>query len=86
MRAGENILQSLARYLATTLDMDFVSIDSLEGELHSARTVAVYCNETFEDNIEYTLNDTPCGEVVGKRICSFPRDVRNLFPQDLHLY
>ncbi|MBF0510057.1 MAG: response regulator [Deltaproteobacteria bacterium] len=33
----------------------------------------------------YRLEDTPCGDVVGKPICCFPRDVRHLFPNDVVL-
>lgn len=78
----EDFFCSLARYLAETLGMDYVCIDKLEGDCLSARTVAVYFDGRFEDNVEYTLKDTPCGDVVGKAICSFPSDVRNLFPKD----
>ena len=74
--------QELARYLAQTLGMDFVCIDRLEGDRLSARTLAVFHNGRFEDNVSYTLKDTPCGEVVGKTICCFPRNVRGMFPRD----
>ena len=33
----------------------------------------------------YTLKDTPCGDVVGKEVCIFPGEVRNLFPRDVAL-
>ncbi len=79
---GEDFFQSLARYLAETLQMDYVCIDRLEGDCLSARTVAVYFDGVFEDNVSYTLKDTPCGDVVGKKICSFPSQVRHLFPKD----
>jgi PAS domain S-box-containing protein len=39
--SGEDFFRSLARYLAVTLDMDYVCIDRLEGDCLSARTVAV---------------------------------------------
>jgi len=74
--------QALARYLAKVLKMDYVCIDSLEGDLKSARTVAVFFDGKFEDNVSYLLKDTPCGDVVGKTICSFPIGVKNLFPKD----
>ena len=80
--SGEDFFQSLARYLAKTLDMDYVCIDRLEGDCLSAQTVAVYFDGKFEDNVAYTLKDTPCGDVVGKTICSFPAGVRHLFPRD----
>jgi PAS domain S-box-containing protein len=79
---GEDFLHSLARYLAETLAMDFVCIDQLEGDSLTARTVAVYCDGKFEDNVSYALKDTPCGEVVGRTICCFPSGVRPRFPKD----
>ena len=82
---GHSILdffQALAKYLAETLQMDFVCIDRLEGDKLNARTLAIYYDGHFEDNITYALKDTPCGDVVGKTVCCFPRDVRGLFPKD----
>jgi PAS domain S-box-containing protein len=80
--SGEGFFEELARYLARTLNMDFVCIDRLEAGSLAARTLAVFHNGRFEDNISYTLKDTPCGDVVGQRICCFPRNVRGLFPKD----
>jgi PAS domain S-box-containing protein len=83
--ADEDFFQSLARYLAQILSMDYVCIDILRGDKLTAQTVAIYFDGKFEDNVEYTLKDTPCGAVVGKTICCFPRVVRHLFPQDVVL-
>lgn len=80
--SSEDFFQALARYLAQSLGMDFVCIDRLLGDGLAARTVAMYCDGKFEDNVAYALKDTPCGEVVGKTICSFPEEVRHLFPKD----
>ena len=82
---GEDFFESLARYLAKILGMDYVCIDRLQGDCLSAKTLAVYHDGRFEDNVEYTLKETPCGDVVGKDVCVFPRGVRNLFPQDAAL-
>ena len=82
---GEDFFRSLARYLAETLGMDYVCIDRLEGDGLAARTVAVYVDGRFEDNLVYALKDTPCGEVVGKTICTFSEGVRHLFPRDAAL-
>jgi signal transduction histidine kinase/ActR/RegA family two-component response regulator len=83
--SGEDFFISLARYLGETLEMDYVCIDRLLNDNLSAQTVAVYFDGKYEDNVTYTLKDTPCGDVVGKTICSFPRDVRHLFPRDAAL-
>ena len=83
--SGEDFFVSLARYLAQSLSMDYVCIDRLLGDKLTAQTVAIYFDGKFEDNVEYALKDTPCGDVVGKTICCFPRDIRHLFPQDVIL-
>ena len=62
--------------------MDYVCIDLLEGDCLSARTLAVYFDGKFEDNVTYALKDTPCGDVVEKKVCCFPKGVRHLFPRD----
>jgi PAS domain S-box-containing protein len=79
---GEGFFESLARYLAKNLGMDFVCIDRLEGDGLIARTVTVWCDGKFEDNVAYALKDTPCGEVVGKTVCCFPASVCQFFPRD----
>ena len=77
-----DFFKSLASYLAYTLNMDYVCIDRLHGNNLIATTLAVYHNGEFEDNVTYTLKDTPCGDVLGKEVCVFPSAVRNLFPKD----
>ncbi len=79
---GEPFFNTLARFLAQNLDMDFVCIDRLEGGGLTARTVAVWCDGHFEDNVTYALKDTPCGDVVGKDVCCFPASVCQFFPRD----
>ncbi len=78
----ETFFESLARFLSESLNMEFVCIDRLTGGNLAARTLAMYYKGKFDDNIEYTLKETPCGEVVGKNICYYPKGVRNLFPYD----
>jgi PAS domain S-box-containing protein len=82
---GEDFFESLARYLAETLNMEFVCIDRLEGDGLTAQTVAIYNEGRFESNVQYALKDTPCGEVVVKSVCCYRNGVRHLFPNDLAL-
>jgi len=82
LRAGEDFFMALAQQIAETLKADFVCIDTLEDENLSAKTLAVWFDGKFEDNLSYALKDTPCGDVVGKTICSFTEGVRHKFPKD----
>ncbi|MGA2797522.1 MAG: ATP-binding protein, partial [Thermoguttaceae bacterium] len=83
--SGEDFFQSLARYLAQSLEMDYVCIDRLVGDGLTAQTVAIFNDGKFDANEAYALKDTPCGDVVGKTICCFPKDVCKLFPKDAAL-
>jgi PAS domain S-box-containing protein len=78
----ESFFNVLAEFLADKLNADFVCIDRLEGDGLNARTVAVWCDGQFEDNVTYALKDTPCGDVVGKTVCCFPASVCQFFPRD----
>jgi PAS domain S-box-containing protein len=78
----ESFFYVLARFLARNLGMDFVCIDRLEGDGLIARTVAVWCDGQFEDNVIYALKDTPCKEVVDNSLCCYPENVSQLFPND----
>jgi PAS domain S-box-containing protein len=80
--SGEDFFQSLAHYLAEALGMDYVCIDCLEGDSSSAKSLAICHNGRFKKNVVHSLIDTPSGEVVGKTIRCFPRNVRHLFPRD----
>jgi PAS domain S-box-containing protein len=79
---GGKFFEPLAIYLSQVLNMEYVCIDRLAGDYLSAETLAV-CNEgVFEKNVSYTLKDTPCGSVVGNKVCCFPEKVSELFPHD----
>jgi PAS domain S-box-containing protein len=84
-RSRGGFFKELAPYLATALEMDFVCIDRLIDDNLSAQTLAVYFNGHFEDNVTYTLKDTPCGDVVGQQVCCFTDRVRHMFPKDIVL-
>ena len=80
--SDEPFFDSLARFLAQTLQMDYVCIDRLEGDNLNATTLSVWHDGHFEDNVTYALSDTPCGDVVGQKICCFPASVSQFFPRD----
>jgi PAS domain S-box-containing protein len=82
---GEDFFESLARYLAEKLTMEYVCIDRLEGDDLMAQTVAIYNNGRFECNVLYALKDTPCGEVVDRSVCCYRQGVQHLFPNDAAL-
>ena len=81
----EPFFDALARFLAESLQMDYICIDRLEGDALNATTLSVWYDGHFEDNLTYALQDTPCGDVVGQRVCCFPASVCQFFPNDAAL-
>lgn len=81
-KSGKDFFEIMAEYLSKTLRMDYVCIDKLHKKGLEAQTVAIYFDGHFENNVRYTLKDTPCGKVVGQKVCCFPNEVRKLFPED----
>jgi diguanylate cyclase (GGDEF)-like protein/PAS domain S-box-containing protein len=82
---AEPFFAALARFLAQSLQMDYICIDRLDGNQLNATTLAVWHDGQFENNLTYALRDTPCAEVVGQRVCCYPARVCQFFPNDAAL-
>ena len=80
---GKAFFQPLVRYLAETLGMHYAFVGEV-ADKNSRRvlTCARYANGEFLKNVEYNLADTPCENVVGKRLCCYPSGVQARFPRD----
>lgn len=74
-------LNALVRFLAKSLNMDFVSIAHLETQGLQARTLAIWSEGAFQENRTYFLKNTPCAHIMDSEICCFPEGVRKRFPQ-----
>ncbi len=81
--AGEEFLRSLVRHLSTALKFRYALIGEVTGDKKdTVRTHGVWTGEGFAEDFEYGLGGTPCGNVVGREPCVYPRGVAGLFPQD----
>ncbi len=56
-----------------------------ERDAQRINTLAVCSRGQITADISYSLPGTPCANVVGQRTCVYPRDVQQLFPQDMVL-
>ena len=79
---SDSFFHQLASHLAATLGMFYVCVDRLSGDNLTATTLAIWCDDHFDDDVTYTLRDTPCGDVVGREVCCFPTGVCARFPSD----
>ena len=79
-KSNQEFFHSLAGYLSGSLGMNYVSINRLLPDNLVAYPLAIYYNGKIGENIAFNLKDTPCGETLGKTICRFDRNIRDLFP------
>jgi len=78
----ENFFDALAQFLGEKLDMDYVLIDKIDENPEIAETVALYAKGAITPNMRYTLKGTPCENVMGRKLCAYPQNIQQLFPED----
>jgi hypothetical protein len=79
---GKPFYEAVSRHLADTLGADYVFIGELSpegGDIHVIGGCA--CGEPMGE-MTYALANTPCRQVVGAALCSYPDNVQALFPED----
>lgn len=80
-------LKSTAVFLAELFDVNCVLIDKFTAKKSTIiNSVALYANGSFLPNITYKLVNTPCDNVINKKLCSYPANVSNIFPKDDFLW
>ncbi len=79
---GEPFFATLARFLAESLEADYVSIDRLDGDAMNATALAVWHDGHFEDNPTSILSDSPRAKVVSQSACCYSAHVCEFFPHD----
>lgn len=79
---GEDLLVALTAHVATCLGAEYAFVSRLLPDGKRVRTLGLYAMGSKADNIEYDLPGTPCDNVVGQKLCYYPDNVRNIFPED----
>jgi PAS domain S-box-containing protein len=82
-RSGDEFFRTMVKQLAKTLNADYTFIGELEkGKSDSITTLAFFAGGKPCKNFKYSLRGTPCQNVVGQKICSYPSGIATLFPAD----
>lgn len=76
---------AFTRGLAHALDVRYAFVSEFAGSRTRVRTISIWSRDTWLDNFEYDLKDTPCEEVLAGRFCFHPRNLQRLFPKDATL-
>jgi formate hydrogenlyase transcriptional activator len=79
---GEAFFQSLVRYLASAVGVNYAFVAEFAGVATRVRTLAYWGKAGLRPNIEYDLEGTPCEDVIRGGLCHHPLGVREKFPRD----
>ncbi len=81
---GTDFLRELVRHVAGALGIRYVFVGYLLQESR-IRTLAFWKGDGYMDQIEYSLDGTPCTKVIQGETCHYAQDVQQLFPRDQEL-
>lgn len=74
---------TLVQGLATELRVHYAFVSEFSSIFPwRARTISRWIGDSFGENYEYFLKDTPCFEVANGSTCFYPLAVQRLFPRD----
>jgi len=82
---GDEFFKSLVRNLGIAVEAKYAFVAEVSPRRDRVRTLAVWGNGAFRENVEYALDGTPCEDVIRGVLCHHPRGVQARFPRDLML-
>ena len=81
---GSEFLRELVRHVSGALGIRYAFVGYLLPESR-IRTLAFWKGDGYKDQVEYSLNGTPCTKVIEGETCHYAQDVQKLFPRDQDL-
>jgi PAS domain S-box-containing protein len=81
---GTEFLRELVKHVAATLGIRYAFVGYLLPESR-IRTLAFWKGDRYMDQIEYSLDGTPCTKVIEGETRHYAQDVQKLFPRDQDL-
>lgn len=86
-KTGGIFMHSCVRYLAEILQVRYALVTELANrEKTKVRTLAFWNGTDFNENIEFEIAGTPCGEtILNAKLCYYPNSLKAHFPNNKFL-
>lgn len=83
---NENFFQLASEKVASILGVRYVFITECRDQPATrARTLAFWNNDQIVENINYQLDNTPCGKIMEGNTCHYSANIQKRFPKDQDL-
>ncbi len=79
---GSAFFEKITLKMAEAIGADYTFIARLDKSAYKSRTLALVANNKIVDNIEYSLEHTPCADVSNNQLCLYPDKIISLYPKD----
>lgn len=79
---GKQFFETITLKMHEVIGADFTFIARLDVDAYVSRTIALVAGGEIVDNMEYSLEYTPCANVADNSICLYPKEITSLFPDD----
>jgi PAS domain S-box-containing protein len=85
-QTGTIFYSQLVKHLARLFDAEYAFIGLIDKvDTQTINTLAVWANNQLADNFSYSLEGTPCINVIGQRTLSLSTGIQQKFPKSLML-
>jgi formate hydrogenlyase transcriptional activator len=81
---GGDFLRELVKHVAAALGLRYAFVGYLLPDSR-IRTLAFWKGDGYLEQMEYSLDGTPCTKVIQGETCHYAQDVQQLFPRDQDL-
>lgn len=83
---GKEFFRLLVKHLALALGAKYVWVtEYIDATSSKVRTLSFWKNDSYGDDIEYSLDNTPCEKVVTGKVCYLSEGVLSFYPESFLL-
>lgn len=82
---GSEFFNNICLKLHECIGSDFTFIARIDSQAYVSRTISLVAGGKIIDNMEYSLEHTPCADVANDSVCLYPKHITHLFPKDFLL-
>ncbi len=80
--SGKDYFEKVSHHLSDTLKLDYAFVGELAESEEKVTVIGGMAHGQSMEPFEYALADTPCENVIGDSVCTYPSEVQELFPKD----
>lgn len=79
---GNDFFERICLQLNEVVKADYTFVAHFDIANFTAKTMMVVAHGRVVDNFEYSLADTPCADLLDNQVCTYDKQVADLFPKD----